>query len=138
MVGVVLLEYADLHGPAHPTVPEQPAGARDLADPQLHLPMSRVGNRRYQLWSTDGFPEIVNGRASFNPALTSAIAYDVRNFPDRQSVARLRDLGVRTVVVHPALAPGTSWEGAERKPVAGLGLDRDARGSVVVYRLGGP
>ena len=138
LVAVVLLEYADLHGPAHPTVPRQPAGARDLPEPQLHLPMSRVGNRRYVLWSTDGFPSLVNGRASFDPALTSEIAYDVRNFPDRASVARLRALGVRTVVVHPQLAPGTSWEGAERRPVAGLGLDRERRGTVFVYRLGPP
>ena len=135
LVAVVLLEYADLHGPAHPTVPEQPAGARGLPEPQLHLPMSRVGNRRYVLWSTDGFPRIVNGRASFDPALTSDVAYGVRDFPDRRSVALLRRLGVRVVVVHPELSPGTSWEGAERKPVAGLGLDREARGTLVVYRL---
>ncbi len=135
MVAVVLVEYADLHGPAHPTVPSQPAGARDLPEPQLHLPMSRVGNRRYMLWSTDGFPRIVNGRASFDPELTSDIAYGVRDFPDRASVALLRRHGVRTVVVHPDLSPGTSWEGGERKPVAGLGLDRERRGPVVVYRL---
>jgi hypothetical protein len=138
LVAVVLLEYADLHGPAHPTVPQQPTGARGLPDPQLHLPMSRVGNRRYVLWSTDGFPKMVNGRASFDPELTSEIAYGVRDFPDRASVDLLRELGVRTVVVHPELAPGTSWEGVERKPVAGLGLDRDRRGSVVVYRLAPP
>ena len=135
MVGIVMLEYADLHGPAHPTVPKQPAGAAGLPDPQLHLPMSRVGNRRYVLWSTNGFPRMVNGRASFDPALTSRIAYRVRNFPDRASVATLRELGVRIVVLHPEFAPGTSWEDAERKPVAGLGLDRERRGSVVVYRL---
>jgi hypothetical protein len=97
--------------------------------------MSRVGNRRYMLWSTDGFPRIVNGRASFDPELTSDIAYGVRDFPDRASVALLRRHGVRTVVVHPDLSPGTSWEGAGQKPVAGLGLDRERRGSVVVYRL---
>ena len=135
LVAIVLVEFADLRGPAHPTVPAQPAGARDLPEPQLHLPMSRVGNRRYVLWSTDGFPRIVNGRASFDPSRTSEIAYGVRNFPDRASVALLRDLGVRAVVVHPGLAAGTSWEDADRKPVAGLGLDRERRGSVVVHRL---
>ena len=135
LVALVLLEYADLRGPAHPTVPEQPPGARGLPGPQLHLPMSRVGNRRYMLWSTAGFPRMVNGRASFDPSLTSRIAYGVRNFPDRASVALLREIGVRTVVVHPNLAPGTSWEGAAQSPVAGLGLDRERRGAVVVYRL---
>jgi hypothetical protein len=124
-------------GPAHPTVPVAPAGISGLPDPQLHLPMSREGNRRYALWSTDGFPRIVNGRASFQPALTTSVANDVADFPDARSVARLRALGVRTVVVHPRLSGGTSWEGAERKPLPPrLGLIRERRGDVVVFRVG--
>jgi hypothetical protein len=116
-------------------VPVEPSGQRGLAAPQLHLPMSREGNRRYALWSTAGFPRIVNGRASFQPALTTAIALDVAAFPDSRSVARLRGLGVRTVVLHPNLAAGTSWAGAERKPIAGLGLTRERRADVVVFRV---
>jgi hypothetical protein len=135
LVGVALVEYADLRGPAHPTVPEQPPGARGLADPQLHLPMSRAGNRRYVLWSTDGFPRIVNGRASFQPSFTSEIAYRVRHFPDRESADYLRALGARTVVLYPSFASGTSWAGAAERPVAGLGLGRERRGSVIVYRV---
>jgi hypothetical protein len=135
LVAVVLLEFADLHGPAHPTVPAAPAALGGFAAPQLHLPMSRAGNRRYMLWSTDGFPAMVNGRASFQPALTSEIAYRARRFPDRASVAYLRGLGVRTVVLHPALAAGTSWAGAVRRPVAGLRLRRERRGALVVYVL---
>src|SRR3954452_10469479 len=139
LVAVVLVEGAGfdgLHGPAHPTVPKAPISFGSLPAPQLPLPMSRVGNRRYVLWSTDGFPRIVNGRASFQPALTSEIAYRVRRFPDRASVAYLRALGVRTVVVHPGLARGTSWQGADRRPIAGLAFGRQRRGAVVVYRLG--
>jgi hypothetical protein len=141
LVAAVLAEGAGfsleggLAGPAHPTVPAEPAGQRGLPAPQLHLPMSREGNRRYALWSTAGFPRIVNGRASFQPALTTAIAADVAGFPDARSVARLRALGVRTVVLHPALARGTSWQGAEREPLAGLGLTRARRGEVVVFEL---
>jgi hypothetical protein len=143
LVAAVLVEGAGfsleggLAGPAHPTVPREPAGQRGLPDPQLHLPMSREGNRRYALWSTAGFPRIVNGRASFQPALTTRIAVDVAAFPDRRSTARLRALGVRTVVLHPDLAAGTSWAGAERRPLRGLGLVRERRGDVVVFRLGG-
>jgi hypothetical protein len=143
LVTVVLIEGAGfsfdahgVHGPAHPTVPLEPAGQRGLAAPQLHLPMSREGNRRYALWSTAGFPPIVNGRASFQPALTSAIARDVAGFPDRRSVARLRALGVRAVVLHRELATGTSWAGADRKPVSGLGLVRERRGDVIVFHVG--
>jgi hypothetical protein len=138
LTALVLLEGAGFSsegGPAHPTVPPEPAGQRGLADPQLHLPMSREGNRRYALWSTAGFPRIVNGRASFQPTLTTEIALDVAAFPDARSVARLRALGVRTVVLHPNLARGTSWEGAERKPLSGLGVTRERRGDVVVFHL---
>jgi hypothetical protein len=141
LVAAVLAEGAGfsleggLAGPAHPTVPAEPAGQRGLPAPQLHLPMSREGNRRYALWSTAGFPRIVNGRASFQPSLTTAIAADVAGFPDARSVTRLRALRVRTVVLHPALARGTSWQGAERKPLAGLGLTRARRGEVVVFEL---
>jgi hypothetical protein len=97
--------------------------------------MSRGGNRRYVLWSTAGFPRIVNGRASFQPLATTAIADAVAGFPDARSVARLRALGVRTVVLHPGLARGTSWAGAETKPIAGLGLTRQRRGDLFVYAL---
>ena len=124
-----------MHGPAHPTVPPEPAGQRGLAAAQLHLPMSRAGNRRYALWSTAGFPAIVNGRASFNPRLTTEIAVDVAGFPDARSVDRLRALGVRTVVLHPELAAGTSWERADRPPASGLGLVRERRGDVVVFHV---
>src|SRR4051812_10202877 len=124
-----------VRGPAHPSVPLAPAGQGGLADPQLHLPMSRVGNRRYALWSTDGFARIVNGRASFQPVLTTRIADEVARFPDRRSVSRLRALSVRTVVLHPELAAGTAWQGAERRPVSGLALTRERRGDVVVFHL---
>jgi hypothetical protein len=141
LVAAVLIEGAGssfdggVHGPAHPTVPPEPAGQRGLAAPQLHLPMSREGNRRYALWSTAGFPRIVNGRASFQPALTTSIANDVAGFPDERSVERLRALGVRTVVLHPNLAPGTSWAQTETKSVAGLDINRERRGDVVVFHL---
>jgi hypothetical protein len=141
LVAAVLIEGAGfsfeggVRGPAHPTVPSEPAGQGDLADPQLHLPMSREGNRRYTLWSTNGFARIVNGRASFQPTLTSQIALEVADFPNRRSVSFLRRLGVRTVVFHPGLAAGTAWEGADRRPVSGLALTRERRGDVVVFRV---
>ena len=36
-------------------------------------PSEPSDNRRYLLWSTDGFPEIVNGRSSLNPAFTERL-----------------------------------------------------------------
>jgi hypothetical protein len=124
LVAVVLFEGSGFGAP-QPTVPKSPIAFGSLAAPQLHLPMSVEGNRRYQLWSADGFPDMVNGRASFIPTFTSELARDVEGFPDRASVDRLRELGVRTVVVHDG----------EPKPVEGLGLRRERRGAVVVYHV---
>jgi hypothetical protein len=97
--------------------------------------MSREGNRRYVLWSSGGFPRIVNGRASFQPTLTTVIARAVAHFPDRPSVGYLRRLGVRTVVFHPTLAAGTSWADADRKSISGLALTRERRRDVVVFHV---
>jgi hypothetical protein len=124
-----------LAAPAHPGVPKPPAGRIAAAAPQLHLPITVAANRRYVLWSSEGFPDMVNGRGSFVPRQLIHLTRDVEDFPDAASVARLRSLGVRTVVLHPALAAGTDWAGAERKPVEGLGSRRTPRGSVVLYDL---
>lgn len=122
---------------AQPAVPAPPPSVADVPDPQLHLPAERPeDNRRYLLWSTDGFPRIVNGRSSIDPALTERLIAAARPFPDRRSVAALRRAGVRSVVLHTGRARGTAWQGAAERPVAGLGLARSRRGGLVVYELG--
>ncbi len=122
--------------PAHPPVPKPPAGQLGAPAPQLHLPITVPANRRYVLWSSEGFAQIVNGRGSFVPRQFVHLARDVERFPDAGSVARLRTLGVRTVVFHPPLADGSPWQGADRRPIAGLGVRRARSGSVVLYDLG--
>jgi hypothetical protein len=124
---------------AQPRVPNPPTRLGELAGPQLHLPAQRPeDNRRYLLWSTDEFPELVNGRSSTNPTFTRDLIEEEESFPDRASVARLRELGVRTVVLHPRRAVGTPWEGADRVPVARLPLVRDRRGRTVIYEIEPP
>jgi hypothetical protein len=141
VVAAILLEGSGfeigpgLAGPSHPAVPKPPPGQLDVPAPQLHLPATVAGNRRYVLWSTDGFPALVNGRGSFVPRSFAAFAAAVRGFPDRTSVALLRSLGVRTVIVHRTLVPGTAWQAFERRPLAGLGLAPLDRGDVVLYAL---
>ena len=56
----------------------------------------------------------------------------VGGFPDARSVAALRKLGVRSVLLHPERAGGTPWEGAATKPTAGLALTRELVDGVVV------
>jgi hypothetical protein len=121
---------------AQPRTPPAPAGFAAIAAPQLHLPALRPeDNRRYLLWSTDGFPEIVNGRSSVQPELTDELIAAARGFPDAASVERLRAAGVRSVVLHPQRTDETPWEGAESRSAAGLGLERYALGGVIVYEI---
>jgi hypothetical protein len=125
-----------LSGPPHPRVPQPPAGLAAARPPVLELPMGAFDNRRYLLWSTAGFPALVNGRSSLNPPSFLRLQSQLRRFPDAASVARLRALGVRTVVLHRAHLAGTPWADWARRPApTGLGISRELRDGVVLYRL---
>ena len=124
---------------AQPRVPAVPPSVASVAAPQLHLPAQRAtDNRRYLLWSTDGFPAIVNGRSSLNPAFTERVIERVEPFPDRPTVAFLSRLGVKGVILHANRVNGTPWEAAARRPVTGLGVTRRDRGDLVVYEIRSP
>ena len=116
-----------------------PPSVARLPAPQLHLPAERAtDNRRYLLWSTDGFPAIVNGRSSLNPAFTERLIERVEPFPDRPTVALLSRLGVNSVILHANRVNGTPWEGAAHRPVAGLTVTRRDQGDLVVYEIRPP
>ncbi len=133
LVAVILVEGL---GPlAHPRAPEPPTAMRLAEPPQLHLPAGFHDDLVYSYWSTAGFPEMVNGAGGFDPDSYDRLRKTVSGFPDARSVAALRELGVRTVLVHPARAAGTPWEGAATKPVTGLPLVRESVDSVVLFRL---
>jgi hypothetical protein len=134
LVGVILLEGL---GPlAHPRVPTPPASVRLEAAPQLHLPAGFRDDLRYSYYTTAGFPPTVNGAGGFDPDGYGALRREIAGFPDSRSVAALRMLGVRTVLLHPGPAVGTTWEHVASKSVAGLGIERERVGDVIVYRLG--
>jgi hypothetical protein len=122
---------------AQPTVPEAPADVSDVPAPQLHLPAERAeDNRRYLLWSTDGFPDILNGRSSVQPEYTDEVIAAMRTFPDRESVAVLRREGVASVVLHTDRITGSPQGLALGRPIAGLDLERRVLdGGVIVYEL---
>jgi hypothetical protein len=124
---------------AQPTVPVPPPSVADVPAPQLHLPAERgEDNRRYLLWSTDGFPAIVNGRASTRPDETEQLIYAMRGFPDASTARRLRELGVRSVIVHTGRIASSPQAEIARKPIEGLGLTLSRRGGLLVYELGPP
>ncbi len=121
---------------AQPVAPEPPVAFAEIEAPQFHLPADRPeDNRRYLLWSSDGFPALVNGRSSTNPVYTASLISGSREFPDAESVELLRSEGVRSVVLHTRRADGTAWEDAAARPIAGLPLTRERLGDVIVYEI---
>ncbi|MEP7225177.1 MAG: hypothetical protein ABI783_09490, partial [Actinomycetota bacterium] len=133
LVAAILVEGL---GPlAHPRVPIPPAAVRLAASPQLHLPAGFRDDLVYSYWSTAGFPETVNGAGGFDPDEYDRLRKTVSGFPDARSVAALRELGVRTVLLYPARAAGTPWEGSAGKPIKGLALTRETVDDVVLFRL---
>lgn len=130
---LVLLEGL---GPTrHPQVPGAPIAQIESRSPQLHLPSEDGIDGLYAYWSIAGFPKLANGYGSFVPSQLRHIRRVTANFPDASSVAFLRDLGVRTVVLHPDLAVGTRWQDAARHPTRGLPVIREDRDGIVLYHL---
>lgn len=133
------LPFDPFDNQAQPRVPPVPPSVASVASPQLHLPAQRAtDNRRYLLWSSDGFPAIVNGRSSLNPAFTERLIERVEPFPDRRTVALLARLGVKSVILHANRVKGTPWDAAAERPIEGLGVTRRDRGDLVVYEIRSP
>jgi hypothetical protein len=116
------------------SVPSAPSGLSGVAAPQVHLPASPFDDDVYMLWSTDGFPRIANGNASYLPPGLDAIR-NLTAFPDAASVHFLRTRGYRSVLLHTDRAAGTPWADAAGRPLDGLGISSRQIGSVVVYDL---
>lgn len=116
-------------------VPAEPAGYAAVGGPMLVLPTDLSNDKTYMMWSTDGFPALVNGGSSFNAPDLDQIRTVTGHFPDAASVAALRKIGVRHVVVVRDKVAGTPYAGAVNGPTSGLGLTREETGDLVVYTL---
>jgi hypothetical protein len=133
------LPFDPFDNQAQPRVPLASPSTASVRAPQLHLPAERPSdNRRYILWSTDGFPKLVNGRSSFQPAFTLRLIDRMRPFPDRRTVAVLSRLGVRSVILHTRRARRTPWKAAARRSVRRLPISRHQRDGLVVYVIRSP
>lgn len=132
-LGVVVLEgYGRI---PQPTVPPFPHGQETLGAPQLHLPSGNQRDAAYLYWSVEHFPEIANGRGAFDLRPFRDLVRSVEDFPDKRSIAHLRSLGIRVVVLHTAFAPGTAWEDAADRSIAGLPLSKRRVGGLVIYEI---
>ena len=77
----------------------------------------------------------MNGAGGFDPDAYDRLRHTMFAFPDAASVARLRELGVRTVLLHLDRAAGSSWESLRDRPVGGLPVEREVIGTVVLFRI---
>jgi hypothetical protein len=127
-----------------PTVPKPPVALAELQGPILVLPSNYKDDELTMLWSTDGFVELENGSSGLLPTGLVQTRDVTANFPDQASVAHLRGLGVRTVLVllrpnaaHlPTPPPGSQVPpNALTAPVSGLGITREVRPDAVIFHL---
>jgi hypothetical protein len=82
--------------------------------PVLHLPVPKwpalwAHETTYQYWSTFHWQPLVNGYSAYAPPTYMRTLRVLRDFPDAESVGRLRRLGVKYVVVHPELFGGRDY-----------------------------
>lgn len=132
--GLVALE--GLSGVPHPRVPEPPAAFRDARPPVLVLPSSVASDNQVMFWSAGNFPELGNGSSSFEPNRELQLRKATMSFPDRSSIALLRRLGFRTVVVPRSLATAKMWTDLTNRPIDGLPIRREQENDGVIFMLG--
>jgi hypothetical protein len=133
-LALVLVEGANRTD--HPLAPTPPAAMRVANEPMLILPSDGgLLELWVLLWTTDGFPRVANGLVGFVPTTQENLRSATAGFPDAASVAFLRQLGIRSVVVLPDFVGGTKWEGIADRPYAGLGITREEIDGAYLYRL---
>jgi hypothetical protein len=134
VAGLIVLEGAGRMVTVEP--PDAPAALSSLEPPIFHLPSDDFNDATYMLWSTDGFPPIANGISGFVTESLTNLRTTAEAFPDAASVEALRDYGIRTVVAHPSMLPGTRYQEVPNRSVEGLGIEVRVAEGLLVYDLG--
>ncbi|MEU4242358.1 hypothetical protein [Actinoplanes sp. NPDC026619] len=119
---------------AHVKLPPEPAALAQAPAPLIVLPTDDGIDSNIMLWSTDGFPTMVNGVASYNPPERQAVRDVMQSFPSQASLATLRQYGIRSVIVVRDKATGTPYEpalGVQSMP----GLTRTEIGPDVLFTV---
>ncbi|MDP3712180.1 MAG: hypothetical protein Q8R60_06825 [Mycobacteriales bacterium] len=137
LAAVVLLEGLDTAGLTPVRPPPQSVSLRELPGSVLVLPSEDHLDQDVMRWSTDGFPQVVNGVSGFPPQLQLELRDAAARLPDPTALERLRSEGVRSLVILPALLPGTRYQQLDISALAALpGVSVDVRGDAVVVYLG--
>lgn len=115
-------------------VPQPSAAIATAEGPQLHLPSDWLIDPTYMFFSIEGWPRIANGHSGFVPTAITELRARTASFPDEASLAYLRDKGIRTVIFHRNLAPGTPWADVESRPMDPR-VGKEDHGSVVIFDI---
>lgn len=137
VVPLLLVFVEGLGVTPHQVMPAAPTALSTVSAPYLVLPSQTMTDMHVMLWSTDRFAPVVNGGSGFVPTELARTRKEVATFPDQASVAYLRQLGVKTVVVVRDLAANAQWTAAINAPIDGLGIRRDVGPEVVLFHLDG-
>ncbi|GIF23930.1 hypothetical protein BJ973_004543 [Actinoplanes tereljensis] len=134
-VPLLLLVLAEgLPDLAHVRLPAEPAAMAQATGPMIVLPSDDGIDSNIMLWSTAGFPTMVNGVASYNPPQRQAIRDVMQTFPSAASLDMLRQQGVRSVVVLRDRVVGTPFEAALSVPPM-PGITRRDVGLDIIYDI---
>jgi hypothetical protein len=99
-----------------PNVPKAPVALTSLPGLTLVIPTSMSRDYMVMTWSTQGWPELINGGSGFEPPGQSELRRTALRFPRAEAVATLRAEGVRTVVLVRSLAVGSPYENLASHP----------------------
>jgi hypothetical protein len=131
---LVLVLAEGLPDLAHVPTPTEPAAIATAPAPMMVLPSDDGVDSNIMLWSTDGFPAMVNGVASYTTPNHQAIRDVMQAFPSQASLDLLHKWGIRSVVVLRDRVAGTPYEAALTAPPV-PGVTRQEVGPDVVYTI---
>lgn len=125
--------------PVYAVVAERPGGV-------LELPTGfRAGDRwtgpgtrdiDYMLYGVGHWRPLANGASGYTPAGYRRLLAALLDFPDARSWSLLRELGIRTLILHLDELPGTPWRDLERRLRRERGVRLLARsGPILIYGL---
>jgi hypothetical protein len=134
---VLVAVYAEsLNTLGHPQMWKEPAAVHNLQGPAMILPSDGILEADILLWSTDGFPRIVNGLSGMTPPGQDEARRVSQSFPDPASLDYLRKLGVRTVVYLPEFGKDGPWAQVPDRPLdPSWNVTREDVDGAVVFRI---
>jgi hypothetical protein len=108
LAAAVLVEGADRLPQATPRQPPSVALA-DVPGPVLVLPSDEISDLTTMWWSTDRFPDVVNGGSAFVPRSLAEVRAVAAQLPSPAAFGYLRGVGVRSIVVVRDQLPGSAY-----------------------------